>query len=72
MDRELFVAVRENNLPEVSRLLSVGAYVNAKHKDGYTPLHTACYLGYVQVFNELLEHGAGIEGGNAYVEFMPL
>jgi hypothetical protein len=30
IDGELLVAARENNLPEVSRLLSVGADVNAK------------------------------------------
>jgi ankyrin repeat protein len=39
LDRELIEATEENNLPEVSRLLSVGADVNANSNDGWTPLH---------------------------------
>jgi ankyrin repeat protein len=66
IDRELIWAARENNLPEVSRLLSVGADVNAKDYHENTPLHWACYKGHVQVFNELLEHGADIEAKNRY------
>jgi ankyrin repeat protein len=64
LDRELIVAATEDNLPEVSRLLSVGADVNAKANDKWTPLHWASnhgYRGHVQVVKELLEHGADIE-----------
>jgi ankyrin repeat protein len=61
IDRELIRAAKENNLPEVSRLLSVGADVNAKDYIGHTPLHWACRWGHVQVFQALLDHGADIE-----------
>jgi ankyrin repeat protein len=61
IDKELIDAARENNLPEIRRLLSVGADVNAKTNDGGTPLHRACYKGRSQLFKELLEHGADIE-----------
>jgi ankyrin repeat protein len=61
IDEELIEAARESNLPEVLRLLSLGADVNAKDQSGITPLHLASYYGHVQVVNELLEHGADIE-----------
>jgi ankyrin repeat protein len=61
IDEELFEAVDENNLPQVRRLLSVGADVNAKDNLGRTPLHWACYKGHVQVFQALREHGADID-----------
>jgi ankyrin repeat protein len=66
IDQELIEAAntKENNLPEVSRLLSVGAYVNAKNDNGDTPLHWACYWGSVQVVIELMQHGADIEATN--------
>jgi ankyrin repeat protein len=66
IDRELIAAANENNLPEVERLLSVGADVNAKDHYGDTPLHMACYRGHVQVFQALREHGADIELKNNY------
>jgi ankyrin repeat protein len=68
LDRELRVAVQENNLPEVSRFLSSGADVNAKDSSGWTPLIWACCQGHVQVAKELLDHGADIEAKNRYGE----
>jgi ankyrin repeat protein len=61
IDRELIDAARENDQPEVSRLLSVGADVNATGHGDWTPLHWVSYEGYVQVVIELLEHGADTE-----------
>ncbi len=60
-----------NNVPEVRRLLSVGAGVNVQDSDGDTPLHWASMKGHVQVVVELLKHGADIEakeihGGTLY------
>jgi ankyrin repeat protein len=62
IDQEMFVAAKENNVPEVRRLLSVGADVNAKDRYDKTPLHCACYEGHLPVVKELLDHGADIEG----------
>jgi ankyrin repeat protein len=59
IDREPIVAARENNLPEVRRLLSVGADIEAKDIDVFgkkTPLHWACENGHVQVVKELVDH----------------
>jgi ankyrin repeat protein len=61
INQGLLRAALENNLPEVSRLLSVGADVNAKDNYGCTPLHWACYEGHVPVVIELLGHGADID-----------
>jgi ankyrin repeat protein len=61
IDRELIGAAEENNLPEVSRLLSVGADVNVKDNFGWTPLHTASMEGHLQVVKVLQDHGADIE-----------
>jgi ankyrin repeat protein len=71
IDQELYLAARENNVPEVSRLLSVGADVNAKNNYGETPLHWACGRGHVQVVIELREHGADIEAKD-YEDWTPL
>jgi ankyrin repeat protein len=55
IDRE---TAKESNLPEVRRLLSVGADVNAKGSGDWTPLHWACYNVHLQVVKKLLDHGA--------------
>jgi ankyrin repeat protein len=64
IDQELVEASMENNVPEVRRLLSLGADVHAMEYEGKTPLHWASIKGHVQVFNELVEHGADIEVKN--------
>jgi ankyrin repeat protein len=58
IDRELIEVSKENNLLEVSRLLSVGADVNAKDFFASTPLHWAGLKGHVAIAKELLYHGA--------------
>jgi ankyrin repeat protein len=60
-DKELIEAATENNLPEVRRLLSVGANVNATGNGDWTPLHWASMMGHSQVVKELMEHGADTE-----------
>jgi ankyrin repeat protein len=65
-DQELIEAAEGNNLPEVRRLLSVGADVNATNRYvGSAPLHWASRKGHVQVVNELLDHGADTEATTA-------
>jgi ankyrin repeat protein len=70
IDQELLEATKENNLPEVSRLLSVGADVNAKDNDNldFTPLHWASKMGHLQVFQALLDHGADFDAKGIYGE----
>jgi ankyrin repeat protein len=61
IDEDLIEAAKENNLPEVRRLLSVGADMNAKGDGDCASLHWASIKGHVQVFKELVDHGADIE-----------
>jgi ankyrin repeat protein len=65
IDEELLEAARENNVPEVLRLLRAGADLNAK-SIYWTPLIVASLRGHVQVVNELLVHGAYIEVRDNY------
>jgi ankyrin repeat protein len=67
IDQELIEAAGQNNVPEVERLLSVGADVNARDTGyfGNTPLHVASVLGRVQVVKELVERGADIEANDS-------
>lgn len=44
-DQALLAAVEENNIYEVERLIQLGANVNAKTEDNYTPLHVAVNYG---------------------------
>jgi ankyrin repeat protein len=62
IDKELIEAASENNAPEVRRLLTAGADIEAKTtRIGRAPLHWASLKGHVKVVNELLEHGADTE-----------
>lgn len=44
----------------VAMLISAGANLDAKTRDGLTPLHCAARSGHDQVVDLLLEHGAPI------------
>jgi len=48
----------ENVLEVVELLLTHGADVNGRRKDGLTPLHSAAYRGHLKVIHYLLDHGA--------------
>jgi ankyrin repeat protein len=70
IDQELIEMAAENNLPEVHRLLSVGADVNANGDDDWTPLHYASCEGHV--VKEFMKHGAGIEATTIPQDSTPL
>jgi ankyrin repeat protein len=72
INRELIDAAQENNLPEVRRLLSVGADIESKvNVFNMTPLHWACNEGHVHAVKVLREHGADIEAKD-YKGWTPL
>jgi ankyrin repeat protein len=74
MDQELFQAAagEEYNLPEVRRLLSVGADIEATNRHGATPLHMACWRGHAQVVKVLRDHGADTEVQDYNIRRTPL
>ncbi len=51
-------AVRHHDLKEVSKLLKEGADINDKTLDGDTVLHVACYEGFDDLVEYLLDHFA--------------
>lgn len=60
-EEKLFEAVHQNNLEQVSKLLSNGVYVNAHDEEGWTPLMGVALHGNLNTFNILLDNGANIK-----------
>ena len=62
-DEETFQkTVKEGHLAVVQLLLARGAraYLNARNRDGFTPLHLACIEGHHLVAQWLVQHGANV------------
>jgi cytohesin len=68
---DLMRAAESGNAKEVSRLLADGADVNAKDKNGNTPLHAAAHQGDRDVAELLIAKGAEI-GARGIDEITPL
>ncbi|GFU57296.1 hypothetical protein NPIL_316821, partial [Nephila pilipes] len=56
--KELFNAVKHNNLSEIEKRISEGVILNVKSTDNVTPLHYACWKGYQDIVNILLKNKA--------------
>ncbi|XP_063220996.1 ankyrin repeat domain-containing protein 49-like [Bacillus rossius redtenbacheri] len=60
-EREILRAAETGNLGVVQRLLETDLQLmHVRDKDGYTPLHRACYNDHIDVVNHLLLKGANI------------
>jgi len=60
LDEELFDAVIDGDAAKVRELLRKGANVNARDKNGLTPLHRAADQGRTDIARILLEHGTDV------------
>jgi|ETN07SMinimDraft_1059922.scaffolds.fasta_scaffold27627_4 ankyrin repeat protein len=60
LDRALIDAARDGSIALVRRELSRGADVNAKDKDGFTPLHLAANKGHKEIVKLLIAEGADV------------
>jgi Ankyrin repeats (3 copies) len=58
--RDLLLAAGSGNAKEVSRLLAMGADVNAKDKNDATPLHAAAWQGHRDIAELLIAKGADV------------
>jgi len=68
----LHVAVRANNFPEVQRLVSAGAPVDARDPLGSTPLLDAAWEGNLDIAAFLLKHGADVNARHGEAGSTPL
>ena len=64
--KELFKAIKENNIEAVKLLLERGADINTKDKDGRTALMYAASAGCTETVKLLLDHGADINAKTKY------
>lgn len=68
MSDKLFDAAKGGDLAEIRRLLQDGADVNAKDKNGYTPLHITAATGDKDAAELLITKGADVNGeGSVYM-----
>lgn len=58
LDKQLYEAVRREDLSSVQYLISQGANVNSKHTMDQTPLHLAAEHNSVDIIKKLLKNGA--------------
>ncbi|KNC79023.1 hypothetical protein SARC_08564, partial [Sphaeroforma arctica JP610] len=56
----LWHAIREGNLPLISLLLTRGANVKHKSKNGQSVLHRAVDVASAEIVSELLDHGVNV------------
>lgn len=56
----LYKAAKQGDSDQVKRLITQGADITAKDKEGYTPLHWAAFAGHGAVAEILLAHGADV------------
>ncbi|XP_011702110.1 PREDICTED: ankyrin repeat domain-containing protein 49-like [Wasmannia auropunctata] len=71
-EKAMLSAAEEGNLDKIKKLLSKNCLLlDCTDKDGYTPLHRACYANNVQVVEYLLEAGARIDA-KTQNEWQPL
>jgi ankyrin repeat protein len=64
----MYDAAESGNIEAVKQHLAAGTDVNAKDKDGWTPLHPASYEGHQEIVELLIGKGADV---NVKVEFGP-
>ena len=57
---DLHEAAKKKDVEAVKVLLKAGADVNARDKDGGTPLYAAVFWGHVELVKLLLEAGANV------------
>ena len=58
LNKKLFNAVSGNRISEIEQLLKQGADVNAKDKNGWTPLYWDAFKGNIDIGKCLIENGA--------------
>lgn len=60
------IASKHNSINVLQKLIELGADLSIVDKNGYLPLHTACYYGNNEIIKLLHERGTSLEAQNAY------
>ncbi len=71
LDKRLFSAIVRGDLALAREAIEAGAEVEARDKDGHTPLHAACVNGHHDIVRLLLFHGADVNAKTRH-DFTPL
>ena len=56
----MHLAAQEDKVPVAEILVKYGSEIDPQTKAGYTPLHTACHFGQINMIRFLLEHDASV------------
>lgn len=56
----MHLSAQEDKVNVAEVLVKYGTAVDPQTKAGYTPLHTACHFGQMNMVRFLLEHGASV------------
>lgn len=56
----MHLAAQEDRVPVAEILVKYGSEIDTNTKAGYTPLHTACHFGQVNMVRFLLNHEASV------------
>ena len=57
-EKNLFKAIKNNNIIDVKKIIGCGVNVNIKNRHGHTPLTFAATKGYMEIVKTLLGAGA--------------
>ena len=61
----LIVAIDEGHKDIALALLAAGADVHARDSTGWAPLRWACFMGFEEVVQALIDRGSGVNDGNS-------
>ncbi len=64
--KDIFTETMRNNVPSVKSLIKKNPGLVNSLRGEFTPLHWACYLGYLEIAELLIENGAEIEPNAEY------
>ena len=56
----MHLAAQEDKVPVAEILVKYGSEIDPQTKAGYTPLHTACHFGQINMIRFLLDHSAAV------------
>ena len=71
-DSKLIDAVKSRNLALLNDLIATGININQEDASGQSPLHHACFLGYLEIVKTLISNGADVNKNVPKLKLTPL